>query len=396
MSSYALSNCTLWPGDGSERAGHVVIAGDRITCVGDGPYRGGLPVEDLNGSCLTPGLIDVMLCSAFGTTFFRGDPDRLLSEYIKLGVTSCQMCVGCQPWQTIEAIAQTVQSCRDRESDEAATLLGAYWEGPFQHPERTGVSLSEYSLPPNRENIEKLLAIAGDVTHMVNVSPGAECDLEGIRTLREAGITVSMAHADSDAAHIEACLEAGTSVLGHVWNNNMGKLAEPGVQCPTIDHVGLTDDRVRFVHLICDGTHVHPVILRLVRRCKGTDRICVVTDALLGAGEPDGDYRWDDGRTFTKANQVHRTAEGGLAGSGLLLPDHLRNFSRFTGVPLPEAIRTVTLNPAACLGMDGEIGLLAVGRKADLALWSDRFELQGVWKNGTRLETISSMAEIRL
>ena len=396
MSSYALSNCTLWPGDGSERVGHVVIDGDRIKSVGDGPYRGELPVEDLQGTFLSPGLIDIMLCGGFGTSFFLGDPDRMLSEYIKLGVTSCQMCAGCQPWDTLEKIADVVRSSRARARDDSATLLGAYWEGPFQHPDLTGASLREYSLPPTRENVEKLLAIARDVTYMVNVSPGTECDQEGIRTLREAGITVAMAHADSHAEAIEDCLEAGTSVLGHVWNNNMGKLAEPGVQCPTIDHVGLTDDRVRFVHLICDGTHVHPVIMRLVQRCKGTERICVVTDALTGAGEPDGEYEWTDGRIFTKANQVHRTAEGNLAGSGLLLPDHLRNFSRFTGVPLHKAIRTVTLNPASCLGIDGEIGLLAEGRKADLSLWNDRFELQGVWKNGTRLATISRVAEIRL
>ena len=395
MTSYALSNCTLWAGDGSERIGHVVVSGDRIATVGDGPYEGELPVEDLGGDCLSPGLIDLMLCGAFGATFFHGDAPRLLSEYIKLGVTSCQMCNGCQPWSTIEKIAETIRSCQAKANDRAATLLGAYWEGPFMHPDFVGASLRESALPPTRENVEKLLSIAEDITYMVNVSPGTESALEGIRALREAGVTVSMAHAASDAESIEACLEAGTSVLGHVWNNNLGQLAEPGVQAPTIDHLGLTDDRVRFVHLICDGTHVHPVIMKLVLRCKGTEGICIVTDALLGAGEPDGDYPWDDGRTFTKSEGVHRTSEGQLAGSGLLLPDHLRNFSRVTGVPLHEAIRTVTLNPAVSLGLEKEIGLLAEGRKADLALWTDRLELRGVWENGVRLNSISDMAEIK-
>ena len=57
------------------------------------------------------------------------------------------------------------------------------------------------------------LELAGDVTLMVNVSPGAESDREGIRLLREAGIIVSMAHADSNAGHIEECLAAGTTIL---------------------------------------------------------------------------------------------------------------------------------------------------------------------------------------
>jgi len=156
----------------------------------------------------------------------------------------------------------------------------------------------------------------------------------------------------------------------------------------------LTDDRVRFVHQICAGTHVHPVIMKLVLRGEGTEGICIVTDALLGAGEPEGEYPWDDGRTFTKSEGVHRTSEGQLAGSGLLLPDHLSHFSRVTGVPLHEAICTVTLNPAICLGPGNEIGLLAEGRKEFQALWTDRLEFRGVWKSGVRLENISAVAEI--
>ena len=396
MTAYALTHCILWPGDGSRFAGHVVVRDGRIDTVGKGPYGGGLPAEDLAGECLSPGLIDLMLCGGFGCTLADGDLAHQMREYLKFGVTSCQACAGCLPWDTLGKIAEKTRRFRAEDHPGAASLLGVYWEGPFQHPDMTGASLRDYALPSSRENVARLLEIAGDVTLLVNVSPGAQNDLEGIRALREAGKTISMAHADSTAEHVDACIEAGTSVLGHVWNNNLGKLAEPGVQSPTIDHVGLTDPGVKFVHIVCDGTHVHPVMVRLVQRCKGTAGICLVTDALTGAGKPDGDYPWPDGRTFTKAGGVHRTADGHLAGSGLLLPDHLRNFVRFTGLSPHEAIRTVTLNPAASLGLEHEIGMVAPGRRADLVLWSEKLELKGVWKNGTRIGSLSEQAEVRL
>jgi len=394
--NYALTHCTLWPGDGTQRDGHLILKDGIIDSVGDGPYRGDLPAEDLSGLCLSPGLIDLMVCGACGSTLDQDDPGKLLEDYVRLGVTSCQMCTGTLPWDSIAQIAENVNRYRAASRDEAARFLGVYWEGPFMVPKLAGASLGKYAQPASRENVARLLELSGDATSMVNVSPGVEHDLEGIRVLRDAGIIVSMAHADSTPDHVDACIEAGTSILGHVWNNNMGNLAEPGVQCPTIDHVGLTDDRIKFVHVICDGTHVHPVIIRLVLRCKGINRICIVTDALPGAGRPDGDFPWPDGRVFRKSNGVHRTPTGQLAGSGLLLADHLRNFIRITGVPAHEAIRAVTLNPAASLGLEEEIGLLAPGRKADLALWDSNVQLRGVWRDGKKVEPVSNLAEITL
>jgi N-acetylglucosamine-6-phosphate deacetylase len=393
---HALTHCTLWPGDGSRRSGHVVLKDGIIESVGDGPYRGDLPAENLDGLCLSPGLIDLMVCGACGRTLDQDDPGELLRDYIKLGVTSCQMCTGTLPWDTLERIGENVRRYQTGTHDGAARFLGVYWEGPFMVPKLAGASLGKYTQPASRENVARLLELGRDATTMVNVSPGAEQDIEGIRALRDAGTIVSMAHADSTPDHVEACIEAGTSILGHVWNNNLGSLAEPGVQCPTIDHVGLTDERIKFVHMICDGTHVHPVIMRLVLRCKGLERICIVTDALPGAGCPDGGFPWPDGRTFHKSNGVHRTPTGQLAGSGLLLADHLRNFIRVTGVPAHEAIRAVTLNPAVSLGLDQEIGILAPGRQADLALWDSNVQLRRVWRNGKKVEPISNLAEITL
>ena len=205
-----------------------------------------------------------------------------------------------------------------------------------------------------------------------------------------------MANSNAPAIEVEKCLEAGTSVLGHVWNNNSGLLGDSNVQQPTLEHVALTDERVRFIHLICDGSHVHPMMVRLVLRARGVDAICLVTDAVPRAGCADGEYVWDDGQRFTKSGGVGRTENGWLAGSGLLLPDMLRNFVKFTGLPPEQAIRAVTFNPAASLEMDDRIGLIAPGRVADFAVWDDNLRVRRVWRAGEEVENISEMAEVEL
>jgi N-acetylglucosamine-6-phosphate deacetylase len=97
---------------------------------------------------------------------------------------------------------------------------------------------------------------------------------------------------------------------------------------------------------------------------------------------------------FYKKNGVGRTDKHHLCGSALLLPDMVRNFVKFTGVKPARAIQCATLNPAAQMKMADDIGLIAPGRRADLALWTNDLKLRGVWRNGTPLATVSDFAEI--
>lgn len=389
-----LDGARLWIGDGSSLEGHVVIEGGRIVAVEAGPYRGDRPAENLRDLSLAPGMIDLMVLGGFNHSILQDDPLDLAAEYVRLGVTSCQFCIGTLPWHATQRIARAVTAAMDQNAPDRARVLGLYLEGPFQQPDLTGASLRAYALPPTEANVRRICRELGPAVTMVNVAPGLEGDVRAVTLLRESGKVVSMAHSNAPAERVLACLDAGTTVLGHVWDNNAGLIGDSGVQQPTIEHVALTDERVRFIHLICDGTHAHPIMVRLVVRCRGTEALCLVTDAVIRAGCPDGPYTNDDGRPFTKAHGVGRTDTGHLAGSALLLPDHFRNFVQFTGLPPEQAIRTVTRNPAASLGLDGDIGLIAPGHAADLVAWDDCLRVRRVWRAGRELTDVRSEGEI--
>ena len=74
----------------------------------------------------------------------------------------------------------------------------------------------------------------------------------------------------------------------------------------------------------------------------------------------------------------------------------LRNFVKFTSTPPREAIRTVTYNPAVSLGLDGQMGLLAPGRSADLLAWDDRLTVSRIWRAGQEVDSVSQFAEVQL
>lgn len=399
-SVFALHSERVWPGDGRQFSGYVQVAGAKIVAVKAGPPPDGIPCQMLGGSPLSPGLIDLMVLGGFGKSILRDDPLELAEEYLRLGVTSCQLCIGTLPWDSMVQVAKNLLEAQKQESSgtgaPAARLLGLYLEGPFQQPDLTGASLRDYALQPAPATVEKLLSELGAAVTMVNVAPGLAGDCAAVQRLCAAGKVVSMAHSNAPAPAVDACLAAGTTVLGHVWDNNSGLLGDSGVQQPTIEHVALTDERVGYIHLICDGVHVDPVLVRLVLRCRGVEALCLVTDAVPRAGMPDGPYTWDDGRQFSKAGGVGRTDKGWLTGSALLLPDMLRNLVKFTGMTPQWAIATVTGNPALSLGLAGQIGLLAPGCSADLVVWNDALQVQRVWRDGAEIDNVKTWAEVHL
>lgn len=394
MNRFALDNAQLWIGDGQSFAGHVIIAGETIESVGRGCATAELSRVDMDGAALSPGLVDLMVLGGFDKSILRDDPLEIAREYGRLGVTAVQFCVGTLPWESLQKVANNVARAQSFNCPAAARILGFYAEGPFQQPNLSGASLRKFALPPAPENVARLLKIGGDALTMVNVAPGLEGDVAAIGALKAAGKTVSMAHSDAAAPDVAACVAAGTSVLGHIWDNNSGLRGDSGVQRPTIEHVALTDERVRFIHLICDGVHVDPILVRMSLRCRGVAAFCLVTDAVVRAGCADGAYFWDDGREFFKSGGVGRTSEGHLSGSALLLPDHFRNFVGFTGLAPASAIAAVTLNPAASLGLENQMGILAPGRAADLVMWDESLRVRRVWRRGREVDNISDWGEI--
>lgn len=391
---YALTNAIVWPGDGREFPGHVVVRDGMIEAVGPGAYSGPLKTIDCGGMALSPGMIDLMVLGGFDLSILRDNPIAIAREYLRLGVTSCQFCIATLPFESTQQVARNVARAMSCDGPDAAQVLGLYLEGPFQQPELTGASMRTFALPPSPENVRRIIDLGAVVT-MVNVAPGLAGAPQAVQMLRAAGKVVSMAHSNAAADDVFACLDTGTTILGHVWDNNAGRIGDSGVQQPTLEHVAMTDERIRFIHLICDGTHVHPVIVRMTLRCRGIDSLCLVTDAVIRAGRPNGPYTNDDGRQFVKQNGVGRTDTGWLAGSALLLPDHFRNFVRMTGLPPAAAIRTVTLNPAASLGLSDRLGLLAPDRRADVLAWDlGHLSVTRVWRRGEELRDVSSFREL--
>jgi N-acetylglucosamine-6-phosphate deacetylase len=95
---------------------------------------------------------------------------------------------------------------------------------------------------------------------------------------------------------------------------------------------------------------------------------------------PDGKYRL--GNFAVQVADGRATCGGVLAGSVLTLDCALENFMEFTGAPLEDALRLLTVNPALMIGVGDLAGSVAVGQSANLVAVDSTGKLVGSIVNG--------------
>ena len=98
---------------------------------------------------------------------------------------------------------------------------------------------------------------------------------------------------------------------------------------------------------------------------------------------PDGEYMLGGQKVYKKSDA--RLADGTLAGSVTNLFDEFHNLIGY-GIPLKQALKSVTINPAKAIGADKTTGSIEVGKYADLVVTSkDLKEIKAVFIKGKRV-----------
>ncbi len=133
--------------------------------------------------------------------------------------------------------------------------------------------------------------------------------------------------------------------------------------------------------LIADGRHVSPTLMRMLYQAKGADGIALVTDAAAGAGLAEEEHFHLGEIEGVVRDGVAVTVDAhALCSSTALMIRLVRNTVQLVDVPLVEAVRMATLNPARALGI--EKGVLAAGAEADLVVFTDDFEVKQTFVAG--------------
>lgn len=352
----------------------VLIENGLITMVGK-DLGAAEEAHELGGLLLLPGLVDIHIhgCAGFDTCdATREALAGISAQLLRQGVTAfCPTTMTISP-EGIQASLRNVKDCMDRPP-AGAEILGVNMEGPYIAASRKGAQKADFVRRPDWEGFQRLFEGSGGIIKIVDIAP--ECDVEGFIEKAAKLCRVSIAHTDADYETAKSAFRRGVSHVTHLFN------AMPGFNHREPGTVGAVfDDGQVMAELICDGFHIHPAALCIAFRLLGPDRVVVVSDAMRAAGLADGSYELG-GQLVEVINGQARLSDGTIAGSTTNLLEEVRRLVSF-GIPLAQAVRAASLNPARAVGEDARLGSIAAGKCADLIILDPALELKGVIKGG--------------
>lgn len=359
------------------------ISGDDIV-----PERQELTL-DADGAYVMPGVVDLHTHGAGGFDFMDGAVSDIINAAAALarhGTTTCLPTTLTSSDDDLFRFLRNFKEAVANESDDVvARMPGVHLEGPYFDMVEKGAQDPRYIRQPTKSHYSKILEIADGSILRWSLAPELEGSMELVDTLSERGILVSGAHTAATYADVKQACEHGMRLLTHFYSGMSTITRHGGFRVlGAVESGYLIDDL--YVELISDGMHLPPELLELIFKCKPHDRITVCSDSMRGAGSADGPSILGPKNNGTAvviedgiAKMPDRTCFAGSVATGDRL---IRTLHTVLGLELDEIARIASLQPARLIGMEHEIGSIAVGKNADLIICDDDITIRNVLIHG--------------
>lgn len=371
-----LKNAMVYNQDFELVRADLEVEGELIKALGDVSASG--ESLDLSGMTVIPGFIDMHIHGFAGVDTGDATPEALQTmsqQLVKRGITSFCPTSMTLPYDELAVIFANIAAMKDKVT--GAYIHGVNMEGPYIALSKKGAQNGSYVRVPDKDEFQRLYEGCGGCISIVDIAPecdGAEAFVKEVTPF----CPVSIAHT---AAGYDEAVEAigwGVRHVTHLYNAQSGLTHRaPGV-------VGAAFDKAREVglrgELICDGFHIHPAALRIAFHQLGEDGAVIVSDSMRAAGHVDGVYDLGGQDVFVKDGKA-LLADGTIAASTSNMYEEFKNVLRF-GIPMKQALKSATINPARAVRVDDVTGSLAPGKRADLVVLDSDLNIRLVMVKG--------------
>ena len=359
---------------------------DSVSIVAPGAVAGGASgaiagtgeqaVYDLTGLTVIPGLIDIHFHGSVGHDFMEGTPEALhaiATFQASQGVTAI-----CPATMTMPE-ADIVKACANAKdfvpTATEAELVGINMEGPFISPRKVGAQNPEYVHSPDIDFFHRCYEASGKKIKLMAIAPEEEHALATIAALKDE-VLPSIAHTCTSYEIASEAIRLGATHLTHMYN------AMPGLAHRDPGPIAAASDASWCeAELICDGVHIHPAAVRAAFRLMGAERMILISDSMMAAGLPDGEYELGGQAVFVK-NGKACLASGTIAGSVSNLYYCMKTAHQIVGLPLETTVRCATFNPARSIGILKDYGTIAPGKVASLVVLNPDLSIKDVLIRG--------------
>jgi N-acetylglucosamine-6-phosphate deacetylase len=348
----------------------------------------GEKVIDASGKYVTSGFVDIHTHGGYGADYMDCSEEafyRALSFQLDNGTTSVVPTSCTAPKSQIIKFLEFSRQYIKTQNDETCRVVGVHTEGPYLSKRNRGAQKEADLAEPRKDDYSYLLNYA-DIIKTVTLSPELDGADEMTKALTQKGITVSGGHDDGIYPNFLPAIENGMKHTTHLYCAMSELRFVDGVRNVGLREYALIDDSLT-AEIIADNKHIPPQLAKMIIKAKGADKVCVVSDTLRCAGMP------NDGKVYTlgsgeNAQQVivndgvATLADGSrFAGSITCVRDMVKNLIN-AGIPVCDAVKMGTYTPAKIIGEEKEIGSIEIGKRADLCVLDEDFNIDCVILGG--------------
>ena len=380
-----IKNGTVFMEDGTFQKADVIVKGNKIERICADTSCSEANMVNAESCYVIPGLVDIHFHGCDGHDFCEATEEAFqkISRYeLTHGITSI-----CPATMTLSAdelttICRNAASYSRKQRDtqyekNEAILTGIHLEGPYLSYEKRGAQNPEFLRFPDVSEAEHLCEVSEGLVKLLSIAPELPGSMEAIEQLRDK-MVISIAHTTADYATASKAFKKGASHVTHLFNAMKPFThREPGVVGAAFDAPDCD------VELICDGIHIDPSMVRAVFRLFSDKRVILISDSMMAAGMPDGDYSLG-GQAVKVTGNLATLSDGTIAGSATNLFDCMRTAVSM-GIPLESAVRAASMNPARSIGIDSYTGSITPGKDADLLILNKDLSLREIYCKGRKV-----------
>jgi N-acetylglucosamine-6-phosphate deacetylase len=367
--------------------GYVLVANGRIAGLEERmPEWENATFIDVGDHYISPGFIDIHVHGGGGHDFMDGTTNAFLKVaemHARHGTTSM---LPTTLTADLNGILHTIETYRQSNSlnTKGASFLGLHLEGPYFSMAQRGAQDPRFIRDPDPVEYTEILRHS-DVIRRWSIAPEKKGALELGRLLKAQGILPSMAHTDAIYEEAYEAWQNGFSLLTHFYSAMSGVTRKNAFRYAGVIEAGYLHDELD-VEIIADGVHLPAPLLKLIMKIKGTEHVALITDAMRGAGMPEGPSILgpiDSGIQVLIEDGVAKLPDrSAFAGSVATADRLIRTMMDLADVSLVDAVRMMTSTPASILKVSDRIGTLEKGKDADLVIFDDRINIKQVMIKG--------------
>lgn len=333
--------------------------------------------KDYSNYLLIPGFFDIHTHGANGYDFNSAktleEMQIILDFYISHGLTSVLPTL---LTDTDEVYFNKLEMIYEL-SKTNPIIKGIHIEGPFLSKEYKGAQPESCLKPLDINLFNKYQEKAHGLIKYITISPELDNVETFVKELVNQGVVVSLGHSGATFDEATKAVNSGSTSFTHVMN----AMAPIHQHKPSILAAAWYYDNC-YNEVIMDGIHVHKEMVKLMYKIKGEDKIIGISDSLMAAGLPDGNYFIGFTPIYVKNHDCKIVGSDVRAGSCLNAFDGFKNAKEFLDINDYLASKIWSLNPSRLLKMDDKIGSIEKGKNADFIVLNKNYEIEETYING--------------